>query len=160
MLGDSNATRVSVLEAERCYERSRPEDEPTWLGFYTEAELAADLGRCLRDVGEPDQATRLLSQALDGYESWRVRSRCFVQTDLAAAHLAGRNLEHAAALGLDAVHTAGEVSSARTLDRLCTLQRQVLPLRASSSHLAELYEGITDLLTRSSGRRDEDPTAR
>jgi hypothetical protein len=158
LIGDANTTRTAVLEAERNYERARLDDEPTWLGFYTEAELAADLGRCLRDVGEPEQGTRLITQAMDSYEPWRVRSRCFVQTDLATAHLVSRDLEHAAACGRDAVRTAAQVSSTRTLDRLRTLQRQVRPLRISSPHLSELDERITDLLTRSSARRDEDTT--
>ncbi len=158
LLGEANATRTAVLEAERCYERASTDDEPTWLAFYTEAELAADLGRCLRDVGEPEQGTRLISQAMDTYEPWRVRSRCFVQTDLATAHLVGRDYEHAAALGRDAVRTAAQVRSTRTLDRLRTLQRQVQPLRASSRHLGELDERITDLLTRNRARRDEDST--
>ncbi len=96
---------------------------------------------------------------MDSYEPWRVRSRCFVQTDLATAHLVGRDLEHAAALGRDAVRTAAQVSSTRTLDRLRTLQRRVRPLRTRSPHLNELDARITDLLTRGSARRDEDTTA-
>ncbi len=155
LLGDSSSTRAAVSEAQRHYERSRLDGEPTWLGFYTEAELAADLGRCLRDVGEPHQATRLITQALNSYEPWRVRSRCFVQTDLAAAHLVGGDLEHAAALGRDAVRTAAQVSSTRTLDRLRTLRRQVRPLGAGSPQLRELDERITDFLARSTSRRDE-----
>ncbi len=154
--GDANTTRAAVLEAERHYERARPEEGPPWLGFYTEAELAADLGRCLRDAGEPEHGTRLIAQALDGYESWRVRSRCFVQTDLATAHLVGRDLEQAASLGQQAVHTATQVSSTRTLDRLRTLQRQFRPLRASSPDVRELDERISDLLNRNKARRDED----
>jgi hypothetical protein len=159
LLGDASATRTAVLDAERCYEGARLDDEPSWLGFYSEPELAADLGRCLRDVGEPEQGTKLITQALDGYETWRTRSRCFVQTDLATAHLVRRDYEHAAALGRDAVRTAALVSSTRTLDRLRTLQRQIRPVRASSPYLGELDERITDLLTRNRAtRRDEDPT--
>jgi hypothetical protein len=159
LLGDSKSTRTAVLEAQRHYERSRLDGEPTWLGFYTEAELAADLGRCLRDVGEPDEAIRLITQALDSYGPWRVRSRCFVQPDLASAHMVGGDLEHVAALGRDAVRTAAQVSSTRTLDRLRTLQRQVRALRAGSPHLRDLDERITNILGRSSTRRDEDFTS-
>jgi hypothetical protein len=157
-LGDDNTARAVVLDAERHYDREQGDTEATWLGFYTEAELAADLGRCLRDVGGPEQGTRLITQAIHSYEPWRVRSRCFVQTDLATAYLIGRDFEHAAAFGRDAVRTAARVSS-RTVDRLRTLQRRVRPLRTSSPHLSESDERITDLLTRSSARRDEDTTA-
>jgi transcriptional regulator with XRE-family HTH domain len=149
LLGDAGATRTSVLGAQRHYERARWNGEPTWLSFYTEAELAADLGRCLRDVGELEQATRLMTRALDGYESWRVRSRCFVQTDLAGAQLSCREFEHAEALGHEAVRAAASVRSARALDGLRVLQRQIRPVRVSSLHLGELDDRITDLLTRS-----------
>ncbi|MGH4006564.1 MAG: hypothetical protein ACRDTH_00055 [Pseudonocardiaceae bacterium] len=155
LLGDVNTTRRGVLEAQRLYERSRADDESPGLGIYTEAVLAADLGRCLRDTGEPDHAAKLITQALDGYEPWRVRSRCFVQIDLAAAHLVGRDLEQAAALGRDALRTAAQVSSTRTLDRLRTLQQQIRPLRTSSAYLRELDERISDFLGCSSSRGDE-----
>lgn len=153
LLGDAKATRTSVLGAQRHYERARLEEEPAWLGFYSEAELVADLGRCLRDVGESEQATRLMTRALDRYEPWRVRSRCFVQTDLAAALLGSREFEHAAALGHEAIRTATQVESARTLDRLRVLQRQAKPLGAGSRALRELDDRITHLLTRRQGSR-------
>jgi len=156
LLGDANATRTAVVEAERNYERARTDQEPTWLAFYSESELLADLGRCLRDIGEPEQATRMITHAMHGYEPWRVRSRCFVQTDLATAHLAGGDYEHAAALGRDAVRTAAEVSSVRTLDRLRTLQRRVRPIRNRSTYLGELDERITHLLSGTRVLRSED----
>ncbi|MGH3622400.1 MAG: hypothetical protein ACRDQ5_11510 [Sciscionella sp.] len=156
LLGDANATRAAVLEAEQHYERSRAEDETTWLRFYTEAELAADLGRCLRDVGESKPCVRLLTRALETNAPGRVRSRCIMVANLASAHLVDGDLDQAAAMGRDAVRTAAEISSTRALDRLRTLQQQVRPLRTSSTHLVELDERITDLLTRGSTRRDED----
>ncbi len=52
-------------------------------------------------------------------------------------------------MGRDALRTAAQVSSNRTLDRLRTLQRQARLLRAGSPHLRELDDRITDFLTRS-----------
>jgi len=158
LLGDANTARATVRTAERWHDRTPTGTEPAWFGFYTEAELAADLGRCLRDAGDPEQGARLIGQALNSYEPWRVRSRCFVQTDLATAHLISGDYEHAAALGRDAVRTAAQVSSTRTLDRLRILRRRVHPLRTDSRHLGELDDRITDMLTRNSARRDEDTT--
>ena len=152
--GDARAARRAVLEAQRCYESVRPEGEPPWLNLYTEAAFSADLARCLSDLGEPEQAIKLSAGVLRDYEPWRVRARCFAQTDLAGAHLVGRDFEQAAAVGRDAVRTAAQVSSTRTLDRLRTLQRQARPLRAGSPHLRELDDRITDFLTRSSTRLD------
>lgn len=141
---DSDSSRSAVLKAERHYERFRPDSEPAWLSFYTEAELAADLGRALRDSGEATHATRLMTSTLRRYEPWRVRSRCFVQTDLAVAHLIEGDYEHAAALIRDALNTASKVSSQRTVSRIQALQQRIQLLH--SVDLTELDEEITDFL--------------
>ncbi len=151
LVGDVREAHRAVLEAQRSYESMLPDDEPPWQDFYTEAAFAADLGKCLRDLGEAEQAIKLSAAAVRDYESARVRARCFAQTDLAGAHLLGRDFEQAAALGRDALRTAAQVSSTRTLDRLHTLQRQIQPLRAGSPHLRELDERITGFLARGSG---------
>ncbi|MGH3837611.1 MAG: helix-turn-helix transcriptional regulator [Pseudonocardiaceae bacterium] len=143
---DSSASRAAVLEAERHYERFRPDGEPAWLSFYTVAEIAADLGRALRDSGEPAHAIRLITRTLDSYEPWRVRSRCLVQADLAAAYLVDGDHEHAAALTRDALNTAGKVNSSRTVSRIQSLQQQIRPLH--SVGLAGLDEEITSFLRR------------
>ncbi|MGH8917968.1 MAG: hypothetical protein ACRD0H_06445, partial [Actinomycetes bacterium] len=57
LLGDTRAARHAVRQAERRYEAVRPHDGASV--FYTEAALAADLGRCLRDIGESAQAITL-----------------------------------------------------------------------------------------------------
>lgn len=144
-----------MLEAQRRYERFRPDGEPAWLSFYTDAELGADLGRALRDSGEPTAATELLARTLDSYEPWRVRSRCFVQTDLAAAYLVKNDYEHAVALTHDALNTAGKVSSSRTISRIQSLQQQIQTLH--SVCLTELDAEIMDFLRRAND--DEDITA-
>lgn len=155
LVGDTTETRRAVREAEEAYQRSRAGEEPEWLSFYTPAELAADLGRCLRDTGDPAAGTKLIDQALQQYEPWRVRSRCFVLTDLAVAAVVGNDHDRAAAYGREALATATEVSSTRTVDRLRSLHRMVTPLRASSRVLAEFDDRLTPFLTHA-GQRNED----
>ncbi|MGH3717843.1 MAG: hypothetical protein ACRDRI_03195 [Pseudonocardiaceae bacterium] len=152
--GDVREARRAVLESQRCYESVHPEDEPPWLGLYTEAAHAATIANCLSIIGEPAQAIKLVTGVLRDYEPWRVRARCFVQIGLAGTHLVARDLEQAAAVGRDALRTAAQVNSARTLDRLRTLQRQAQPLRAGSPHLRELDERITIFLGRGSAQQD------
>jgi DNA-binding XRE family transcriptional regulator len=143
---DSGASRTAVLEAERHYERFHPDGELAWLSFYTEAALASDLGRALRGSGEPAHAIQLMASALDSYEPGRVRSRCFVQIDLAAAYLIDGEYDYATALIRDALITAGEVSSSRTVSRIQTLQHKIRPLH--SAGLAEVDDEITAFLRR------------
>jgi hypothetical protein len=138
-----------MLEAERHYERFRPDGEPAWLSLYTEAALASDLGRALRDSGEPAHATQSMSRALDSYEPGRVRSRCFAQIDLATAYLIDGEHDHAAALTRNALITAGEVSSSRTVSRIQSLQHKIRPLH--SAGLAEVDDEITNFLRHAHG---------
>jgi hypothetical protein len=77
LFGDVREARRAVLQAQRCYESVRPEDEPSWLGLYTEAAFAADLAKCLSGIGESAQAIKLVIGVLRNYEPWRVRARCF-----------------------------------------------------------------------------------
>jgi hypothetical protein len=51
VLGNVRQARHAVLAAQRHYESQRPDAER--VVFYPNAALAADLGRCLRDIGEP-----------------------------------------------------------------------------------------------------------
>jgi hypothetical protein len=148
LLGDASTARTAMRHAEHCHDRADGDDVPAFLSTYREASLAADLGRCLRDLGEPAPAARLITQAIDEFEPWKVRSRCFVQTDLAEAHLIGRDYEHAAAIARDAIRTAAQLSSPHALDELRRLQRRIHPLRQDSPHLNELDQRITALLTR------------
>jgi hypothetical protein len=127
-----------------------PDCEPPWAAFYTKAAFTADLGRCLRDLGEAEQAITLSAAAVRDYAPWRVRARCSAQNDLAVPtcwQVSGAGCCGGARCA--ALRTAAEVSSTRTLDRLRTLQRQVQPPRADSPHLRELDDRIIDLLTRS-----------
>ncbi len=148
LLGDAREAHRAILAAQRSYDSVIPENEPSWLDLFTPAAFAAHLSRCLRNLGETKEAIKLSITAMHGYEPWRVRTRCFVQIDLAGAHLLGNDREQAAAVGRDALRSAAEVRSTRTLDRLRTLQRQIVPLRVGSPHLRELDERITALLNR------------
>lgn len=75
-----------------------------------------------------------------------------MQTDLAAAYLLDGDHEHAAALTREALSTAGDVSSGRTLSRLRALQQQIRPIR--SAGLEMLDEEITDFLRRNHRHED------
>ncbi|MGH3721041.1 MAG: hypothetical protein ACRDRI_19780 [Pseudonocardiaceae bacterium] len=147
LMGEANAARRAALAAERRYESVRPGDEPPWQG-YRESGLTSDLAVCLRVIGDTQQATTLGNAALQACAPDRVRGRCIDQSDLALTHLRGRDLEQAAAYGRYALRTAADVNSTIITQRLCTLHRQIQPLRAGSPHLRELDERLTTFFTR------------
>ena len=50
-LGDAKTCDRALAEAVREFERRRPRDDPDWIRYFDEAELAAEFGHCLRDLG-------------------------------------------------------------------------------------------------------------
>ncbi|MGH3720531.1 MAG: hypothetical protein ACRDRI_17130 [Pseudonocardiaceae bacterium] len=148
LLGEANAARRAALAAQRLYESVRPGEESSWLDFYTEHALIADVGLGLSNIGETKQGITLSTTALQGFEPWWVVGQSLVQTHIALAHLRSRDLEQAAAYGRDAMRTATDVNSTMITQRLRTLHRQIQPLRADSPHLRELDERLTTFFTR------------
>jgi hypothetical protein len=155
---DERSARVAVRAAEREYALHHHGEEPTWLGFYSQAELDADLGRCLRDVGDTAPAIDLLTRALVSYEPWRTRSRCFVHTDLAGTHLRAGDIDRAATAGRAAIAAARPVRSMRTSERLRDFQQTVHPIRHQAAQLRELDDELTAFLSRAATFSQEDPS--
>jgi hypothetical protein len=57
-LGDARGCDRSLAEAVREFERRRPEEDPDWIRYFDEAELAAEFGHCLRDLGRAVDAAQ------------------------------------------------------------------------------------------------------
>jgi transcriptional regulator with XRE-family HTH domain len=108
-LGDARACDRALAEAVREFERRTPEDDPDWIRYFDETELAAEFGHCLRDLGRAADAARYASRsvvAADG--AGFVRSDFFATMVLADAYLAAGDLEQGCATALRAL-TAGEL---------------------------------------------------
>ena len=72
-LGDARGCDRALAEAVREFERRRPEDDPAWIGYFDESELAAEFGHCMRDLGRAaDAAEHARPQRGDG-RGWGVR---------------------------------------------------------------------------------------
>ena len=51
-MSTTKACELSLAAAVAEYERRRPEDDPDWFQYFDEAELSAEFGHCLRDLGQ------------------------------------------------------------------------------------------------------------
>jgi hypothetical protein len=108
-LGDAAACDRALADAVREFERRRPEDDPEWFQYFDEAELSAELGHCLRDLGRASDAAdhaQRSTAAVDGASFGR--SDFFPTMVLADAYLADGELEQACGAALAAL-TAGEM---------------------------------------------------
>jgi hypothetical protein len=118
-LGDVRACDRALAEAAREFERRRPDDDPAWIRYFDEAELAAEFGHCLRDLGRASDAARYASRSVgtaDG--AGFVRSDFFATMVLADAYLAAGDLEQGCATALRALRAGELIRSARCVSYL------------------------------------------
>jgi hypothetical protein len=118
-LGDVKACDRALAEAVREFERRRPGDDPDWIRYFDEAELAAEFGHCLRDLGRAVDAARYASRSVvtDAGTGF-VRSDFFATMVLADAHLGAGDLEQACATALRALTEGELIRSARCVNYL------------------------------------------
>ncbi|HUR02496.1 MAG TPA: hypothetical protein VM347_08150 [Nonomuraea sp.] len=112
--GDEAGCTRALGEAERWFERRTPEDDPVWLKYFDEAELAAEFAHCFRDLGHHHRARDRVLESVALSEALYVRSLSFVRTILATSHVAGGDLEQGIAIAREVVATVADLRSART----------------------------------------------
>jgi hypothetical protein len=118
-LGDAKACDRALAAAAQEFERRRPDDDPGWIRYFDESELAAEFGHCLRDLGRAADAAQYASRYVsvaDG--TMLVRSDFFATMVLADAQLAAGNLEQACATALHALTAGDMIRSARCVNYL------------------------------------------
>jgi transcriptional regulator with XRE-family HTH domain len=111
-LGNRPQAQAALVHAERLADRPRPDENPPWLYWLTEDELAAMTGRCLAALGRPLRAARLLTARGGGGP----RSAALYGGWLARALVALGELEEACQVASRALLDAVSVGSARAVD--------------------------------------------
>jgi hypothetical protein len=139
-LGDAKMCDRALAEAVREFERRRPGDDPGWIRYFDESELAAEFGHCLRDLGRPADAARyagrsVATEAGNGF----IRSDFFAMMVLADAHLAAGDLEQACATALRALTEGELIRSARCVNYLRGF-RQHLARAADATAVTDFSE--------------------
>ena len=118
-LGDARACDRALAEAVREFERRTPEDDPAWIRYFDEAELAAEFGHCLRDLGRAADAAQYASRSVGTVDgAGFVRSDFFATMVLADAHLVAGDLEQGCATALMALQAGELIRSARCVSYL------------------------------------------
>jgi hypothetical protein len=134
--GDKHGTEHALAEAARFLDRRNSGDEPEWITYFDEAELAAEAAHCFRDVNSARQAAEHAGNAMSGNH---VRSDFFVTMVLADAHLRAGDVEEACRVTLDALDLGEQLRSARAVSYLAEF-RQGLARRGSGRAARDLAE--------------------
>jgi hypothetical protein len=113
-LGDQAGCASVLHRAEQQLGQRAPADDPQWIYYFDELELAGEAAHCARDLGQARQARELAVRALDPAAT-PPRTAAFITLVDAAAALRGGVLDEALALASGAVKLAGSLQSARYL---------------------------------------------
>ncbi|MGH3341568.1 MAG: hypothetical protein ACRDPK_01555 [Carbonactinosporaceae bacterium] len=113
--GDAASSTKALSRAERLFDRRNPDDDPAWLLYFDEAELAAEFAHCYRDIGEGPEAEKWAAHSIATSEALYVRSLSFVRTVLATSHIQQGEVEQGLAVADEVVSTTAGLRSARCL---------------------------------------------
>jgi transcriptional regulator with XRE-family HTH domain len=148
-LGRVQDTHRAIGRAEDTFARTTEGDAPTWLAYFTAAELAGTTASDYRDVATHDSTQ--LARAADRFENAlrlrgdvSPRSTAFDLAELAKIRLRQGDLEHACATGHAAVDAAQPLRSFRVRQRLRDLLDATEPYRHITV-CADLRERVTPL---------------
>ena len=122
--GDERACGVALVCAERHLDRAAPDyEEPEWLYFFDEAELAAQAGACWTDLHRPTRAQPLLDAALGGIGAQFVRDRSIYQVRSAQARFDGDDVDRACEELAGAAALAASTGSVRAMSTVREARR-------------------------------------
>jgi tetratricopeptide (TPR) repeat protein len=124
-LGADSAFRRAAGEAERQLDAARADPGPPWLYWLDTAELAAQCGQSLLDLGAAHEAGPLLEKALAEQDESFLRDRCLYSVRAAEARALTGDLEGARTLGREAARLSRHCGSPRLADALDSLKARL-----------------------------------
>jgi transcriptional regulator with XRE-family HTH domain len=125
--GDEPACVAALLQVEADLARSDPAEEPVWIRYFSEADLADEKAHCFFDLGRYGLAQREAVQALRLLGTDRVR-RLAIDTALHSSSLArSRQLDHACTVAHQAIEHAANVASFRSAHRVVLMLAELQP---------------------------------
>jgi hypothetical protein len=125
-LNDASACTAAISQARTHVEQGATDDDPPYLYWVRPAEITANAGKCLLQLGRADQAAALIDQGIAMFDAPFDRDRQLYLTLHTEALLRPgkqRDLDAAAGKGIEAIHLAERMSSARSVERIRDLTR-------------------------------------
>ena len=111
--GDRKDCEVALSQAEQWLEKSVPANDPIWLGYFDEAELAAEFAHSYRDLGMSEKAITYADRAISLHGPLYVRSVSFCKAVAAAGHVGTGEVDKGIVLADEAVAVISTLKSSR-----------------------------------------------
>jgi transcriptional regulator with XRE-family HTH domain len=122
----AECTRL-LLRAERALEDTPAAPVSTWVSHFDEGSLASETTRCLRQLGDLEQARQQAERIISLRPSHRTRSRAFGQLALASVLIAQREPDQAVGIAADVLNATQSLGSYLVISQLIQLLRQLEP---------------------------------
>ncbi|WP_327086691.1 hypothetical protein OIE66_30765 [Nonomuraea sp. NBC_01738] len=121
--GDDRACSYAFREAEKIFDSRNIGDDPEWISYFDEAELAGEGAHCFRDLRKPLIAQEFAGHCLELTDPFYARTLSFIRLVQAATYVHQSEPCQAVALATEAIEIAGSLKSKRYLryvSDLCT----------------------------------------
>lgn len=142
--GDSAACDRALHRAEQLLASARGE-EPEWIYYFDRAELEAQAGACLLDLGRHAEADTVLTRALSDQNTGYARDRTIYLVRAARARTLGGHLDSACELAGQAAELARTSHSPRASGEILRFRRSLKPVEDGNPHIAALDERLAPL---------------
>ncbi|MGW4638023.1 hypothetical protein ACWEN6_05830 [Sphaerisporangium sp. NPDC004334] len=113
--GDDAACSRALREAEKLFEGRNVGDDPEWISYFDDAELAGEGAHCFRDLRKPRIAQEFVGRCLELTDPVYARTLAFIRLVQAATYVHQGEPCQAAVLATEAVELAGSLKSMRYL---------------------------------------------
>ncbi|MFJ8140153.1 sporulation protein [Streptomyces sp. NPDC096013] len=144
---DGIAAARAMKEAERHFERAHTAEDPTWLGYFDEAELMGELCHCFRDLKMRRDSVTQAQRAVDSTDPKYARTLGFCRMVLAQSQLLNGELEAAVTTASLAVDGGDSLQSNRFQRYVTDFQNEV-SVHATNPTVAAFNEKVRDALNR------------
>lgn len=129
-LGQEAECTKALLSAEGWMAQSKPDNDPSWIHYFDDAELHAEFAHCFRDLSRPELSAEHAELSLANAGDVYVRSKGFVTTVVATSHLQRGDVEHALSVAQGVVDAAQQLQSRRIIAYLNEFRQLLIPYRS------------------------------
>jgi tetratricopeptide (TPR) repeat protein len=112
--GDARLCARTLNLAEQAFARRDASQDPRWISYFDELELAGEAAHCFRELGRPNETQMFAARAIHLIAT-PARTRAFIGMVTAAGAFKAGNLDEALAHATEAVSLAGSLQSSRYL---------------------------------------------
>ncbi|MFF5111588.1 hypothetical protein [Streptosporangium sp. NPDC000509] len=128
---DPSCSRA-LREAEKLFEGRNIFDDPEWISYFDDAELAGEGAHCFRDLRNARVAQEFVGRCLELTDPVYVRTLAFIRFVEAATYIHQGEPGQAVALAKQAIELAGSLKSGRYLRYVSDLCAELEPFRTDS----------------------------